>query len=407
MKYLIFFLNYVILIMPNKLNILLLGYFFFFRDISPFFRHTFCCDEFDKMQIPYTMKSIVYTQSVYGLFGDDWNLRFCALITVGALFIYARRYTMGLLKDALGLAGIAAASGIAAAASILGNKEAKLAELERAFSETTREYKKQKAKLEEKISKGNKRAIDKLNALEDEYSVQRRLYESKKKKLLPKKTKEEEERETANLKHKLEMERIETEHALRMQEEKRHSLALENTTTYSNRNEAPRKIRKCPCCGEPAKAFEKCCPLCNFEYQDMETAFSIKLFQEELKKLEQAKNECYTYRYIQNTTDEKSNLTQQKIDLIKTFPIPNTKEDILEFMILASSNFDSEYYNSHLDEEDISDAWLAKVKQCYQKAVLVFGEDKEFLKVEKIYQNIMQNVNGGQKTWGFLRKLKK
>ncbi len=40
------------------------------------------------MQIPYTMKVFQYAQSVYGLFGDDWNLRFCALISVGALFYF-------------------------------------------------------------------------------------------------------------------------------------------------------------------------------------------------------------------------------------------------------------------------------------------------------------------------------
>ena len=42
------------------------------------------------MQIP-CMREYYYTQSVYSLFGDDWNLRFCALITVGALFIFIYR----------------------------------------------------------------------------------------------------------------------------------------------------------------------------------------------------------------------------------------------------------------------------------------------------------------------------
>ena len=41
------------------------------------------------MQIPYT-REYYYTQSVYSLFGDDWNLRFCALITVGALFYFLK-----------------------------------------------------------------------------------------------------------------------------------------------------------------------------------------------------------------------------------------------------------------------------------------------------------------------------
>ena len=46
------------------------------------------CNEFDKMQIPYTRKYSIVQTLYYSLFGDDWNLRFCALITVGALFIF-------------------------------------------------------------------------------------------------------------------------------------------------------------------------------------------------------------------------------------------------------------------------------------------------------------------------------
>ena len=71
--------------MPNKLNIQSLGVFCFSGILIPFLTILFCV-EFDKMQIPYT-REYYYTQSVYSLFGDDWNLRFCALITVGALFI--------------------------------------------------------------------------------------------------------------------------------------------------------------------------------------------------------------------------------------------------------------------------------------------------------------------------------
>ena len=50
--------NCGIMIMPNKLNIRTLGVFLPLGDIIPFFVYAFCRDEFDKMQIPYTMKSI-------------------------------------------------------------------------------------------------------------------------------------------------------------------------------------------------------------------------------------------------------------------------------------------------------------------------------------------------------------
>ena len=40
--------------------------------------------------------------------------------------------------------------------------------------------------------------------------------------------------------------------------------------------------------------------------------------------------------------------------MIRNFPIPNAKEDIIEFMILASSNILGE------DERDIYVAWIVK-----------------------------------------------
>ena len=50
---------YDIIHMPNKLNIQLTGVFSFLKILIPFCDYTFYRDEFDKMQIPYTMKSII------------------------------------------------------------------------------------------------------------------------------------------------------------------------------------------------------------------------------------------------------------------------------------------------------------------------------------------------------------
>jgi len=72
------------------------GCIFFLGIRIPFFDNTFYCDEFDKMQIPYTIGEYCnIPTSVYSLFGDDWNLRFCALITVGALFIFEHAHQYG------------------------------------------------------------------------------------------------------------------------------------------------------------------------------------------------------------------------------------------------------------------------------------------------------------------------
>ncbi|MBQ9744546.1 MAG: zinc ribbon domain-containing protein [Clostridia bacterium] len=126
-------------------------------------------------------------------------------------------------------------------------------------------------------------------------------------------------------------------------------------------------IHKCPHCGEPLKAFEIVCPRCRFEIRGAKSSNAVKDLAEKLE----------------NATSE-----NQRIIIIKNFPVPNTKEDIFEFMLLASSNFDASYYATHLHEEDISDAWLTKIEQCYQKAKLSFGSNSDFEKIESLYLQI-------------------
>ncbi len=145
------------------------------------------------------------------------------------------------------------------------------------------------------------------------------------------------------------------------------SISLESSTKSERKTVYEGEIHKCPSCGEVLKAFETICPACKFELRGAKSSSAVKDLAE---KLEQATSE------------------KQQIIIIKNFPIPNTKEDIFEFMLLASSNFDVSYYATHLHEEDISDAWLTKIEQCYQKAKLAFGDQPDFEKIENVYIKI-------------------
>ena len=126
------------------------------------------------------------------------------------------------------------------------------------------------------------------------------------------------------------------------------------------------EIHKCPHCGEVLGAFVSVCPSCGYELRGAQSASSIKAFS---SKIEQA------------TSDE------QKVTLIRNFPISNTKEDIFEFMILASSSITGEY------NEAVFNAWLAKFEQCYQKAKLAFGNDFDFVKIQSLYNQTTKQVS--------------
>lgn len=130
------------------------------------------------------------------------------------------------------------------------------------------------------------------------------------------------------------------------------------------------KIHKCPNCGNVLNSFESVCHICGYELRDSSSANAVKEFSNRLNAA---------------TTEF------QRASIIRSFPIPNTKEDIFEFMILASSNID-EHPN-----KDVFDAWIAKFEQCYQKANIVLYNDPDFFKIQTFYINAQRKLKKHRK----------
>lgn len=120
-------------------------------------------------------------------------------------------------------------------------------------------------------------------------------------------------------------------------------------------------IHKCPNCGSHLDAFEHKCKECGYELRGSNTSNVIKEFAEKLGK---------------------TMLFSSKHELISNFYVPNTKEDIYEFFILAISNMTTDY--------QCEEAWKAKLEQTYHKAKLSFGTTPEFDYIDKLYAVTMK-----------------
>ena len=150
------------------------------------------------------------------------------------------------------------------------------------------------------------------------------------------------------------------------------------------------EIRKCPNCGELLKSFEAVCPACGYELRGVHTAGAVREFAQKLEQIEADRE--LTEGEEPLDVDGLSKTDKRKINLIRNFVVPNTKEDIFEFLILAGSNmttmqdtFDAESSRSKLA---VGEAWEAKFFQIYSKAKLILGTGKEFEKVQEIYRKI-------------------
>lgn len=180
--------------------------------------------------------------------------------------------------------------------------------------------------------------------------------------------------------------------------------APQSQETFSHKQHTERKtvyegqLHKCPNCGELLDSFRSHCPSCGYEIRDARSSSSVRELAQKLERIEAERmapieekkslmkmvfgkdfKEENEVEEAQERFDEQKR--QQKANLIINFSIPNTREDILEFMILASSNIN---VKKGLDDE-VTKAWMSKLDQVYNKAKLLLGNQPSFAQIKYIY----------------------
>lgn len=179
---------------------------------------------------------------------------------------------------------------------------------------------------------------------------------------------------------------------------------------YSNgaqrQQEFAGKVLKCPNCGGIISQTTAICPECGMRITGQAAVSSVENFNKQLMYIENSRKKA-GFRTIFNS-NAVDHVDQKKLSLIRSFPIPNTVDDILEFMMLAVVNIDvglskktmidkllgdqKQSESSLTISKTISDAWISKMQQTYQKAELSFPNDPAFLNIKQIYIDKMKEL---------------
>ena len=89
---------------------------------------------------------------------------------------------------------------------------------------------------------------------------------------------------------------------------------------------------------------------------------------------------------------------KRKKDFINGFIIPNTKEEVMQFIMLAANKVSGEKsgglsalaggLGGAAEQKKWADVWTAKCKQAYTQAQIICGSDKETMaRIEKILKD--------------------
>lgn len=177
------------------------------------------------------------------------------------------------------------------------------------------------------------------------------------------------------------------------------AVSTEKTKTSKRETVYEGNLHKCPSCGEIIKSFETNCPACGHEFRETKASGVVKEFERKLEEIEKTRPHNTPKRKRSANSETEVSATDQKIiTLIRNFPIPNTKEDLLEFLVLAASNINLKRYDEYdsnaitSTEKAVSDAWKAKFDQAYEKAKLSFGREPEFKRIQELYANKQKEI---------------
>ena len=174
-------------------------------------------------------------------------------------------------------------------------------------------------------------------------------------------------------------------------------------TQQKREQEYAGKIIKCPNCGEVLESFSASCPACGMELRGAKATSSVREFALKLEAIEAQREYEKPAGFFGQTSQMQrvSKTDEQKINLIKSFAVPNTKEDILEFMILATSNVDVSTYSSFntptAGAKAMTEAWNAKIKQVYAKAKNTYKSDPDFSRIQELYDSWREDITKHKK----------
>lgn len=171
-------------------------------------------------------------------------------------------------------------------------------------------------------------------------------------------------------------------------------------------------VKKCPACGSMVQSFQIKCSDCGTEFRNIEASQNITKFFEKLDKLESNRKEnLYDNQKKESDTSfgtmmkwlffypiliplklisflinkskppKWSTTDSRKEEMIMNFPVPNSREEIIEFITLSVSKIQNVSTMKRFDEEGKylakwNSIWKKKAEQVFTKAKLSMTDDK-------------------------------
>lgn len=115
-----------------------------------------------------------------------------------------------------------------------------------------------------------------------------------------------------------------------LQKRKREADKEKNAKLEQIAQKKKEALRTCPGCGASIPVMAISCPKCGFELSDQKAVSSVQILSDKIQKISIGLRDVKAY-----DENGKDIIYQDIINTISMFPVPNTKQDIIEFLTLS------------------------------------------------------------------------
>ncbi len=143
-------------------------------------------------------------------------------------------------------------------------------------------------------------------------------------------------------------------------------------------------VKKCPNCGANVGSMAAFCPECGHEFSNIDANRSVQRLSDQLAAI----NDKPIDGIFMDEDDRADYIEEERIRLmcqcIKTFPLPTTKEDLLEFISYAVPQSTSK--SSVFGDAELKKAWKSKANEAIAKSKIVLQKDPDSLAIIEEYE---------------------
>lgn len=142
-------------------------------------------------------------------------------------------------------------------------------------------------------------------------------------------------------------------------------------------NEKYGNVVKCPNCGSIDVVGKVKCPECGYVFTNIKANSSVERLAEQLASVEKERRGESGFLSILSLSEGKQT---EKATIIENFPIPNTRDDLLEFLSMLMPK------SAKYGGVDLSEAYYVKYAECINKARRHFKNDPDFQPYYDFYE---------------------